>query len=365
MGESAMTGTLGSGFPAVVGGAEAEELRSSATTERRAPRARVLVLTTGGTISSRRAGAGLVATDGAFDVLGEVQVPPDVEVEYVDLMRVGSYQMRLADLRALSDAVIEAFARTGRQAVDGIVITHGTDTLEESAILLDLVHDDRRPVVLTGAQRPADAADTDGPRNLSHAIAVAAAPEARGLGVAICFAGEILRAKGTRKVQTSDLSAFDTLGSGAIGHVDDRRVRIHVRPVRSQPLALPTERFDHVRVDVVAMYPGADDRLLRAAVDAGARGIVIAGSGIGNANPTIAATVAELTAAGVVVALSTRVSDGPVIPLYGNGGGADLVRAGAVVAEFLPAFQARILLALLLSSGQPPDSVRSRFTDHV
>ena len=170
---------------------------------------RVAVVATGGTIASTATAGGVVASRSAADLLRSTHVT-DIDVETVDLMTVGSYRMNLGHIRLISDAVAELLARK-TDPIDGIVITHGTDTTEETAVLLDLVHDDPRPVVLTGAQRASDAADGDGPRNLADAVLVAASPRARGVGVLIVFAGRVLPARGTRKVHTAALAAFDSV----------------------------------------------------------------------------------------------------------------------------------------------------------
>ena len=277
----------------------------------------------------------------------------DIDVETVDLMTVGSYRMNLGHIRLISDAVADLLARE-TDPIDGIVITHGTDTTEETAVLLDLVHDDPRPVVLTGAQRASDAADGDGPRNLADAILVAASPRARGLGVLIAFAGRVLPARGTRKVHTAALVGV------RFGHRRSSRRRSRRRlggrspRHRGAPLRCrgPPRTFDHTRVDLVEMYPGADDALMRAAVAAGARGIVVAGTGIGNANPVVVDAARAMVAGGVAVVLSTRVPEGPVAGVYGDGGGADLVAAGIPAASGLPATQLRMLLALWLSQHE-------------
>jgi len=313
---------------------------------------RVVVLATGGTISSRRANGAVTAVDYVAAVTAGVELGDDITLEPHDVLRVGSYRMSFADLRTLAEEVAR---RLDRADVDGVVITHGTDALEETAILLDLIHTAAKPVVLTGAQRAADIADTDGPRNLRDAIMVAADPAARGHGVMVVFGGTVHAARGVRKSHTVDLAAF-TSPAGVIGDVYTGSPRLHRIPARPVPLALPDARFDEIRVDIVAAYPGGDDLLLRAAVSAGARGIVLAAMGIGNAPPGVADTVAEITRTGVVIALSTRVAAGPVLPVYGDGGGADLVAAGAVPVA-LPASQTRIALALLLSSGRSPAEV--------
>ena len=312
---------------------------------------RVAVVATGGTIASTASAGGVVASRAAADLLQSTHVT-DIDVETVDLMTVGSYRMNLGHIRLISDAVADLLARE-TDPIDGIVITHGTDTTEETAVLLDLVHDDPRPVVLTGAQRASDAADGDGPRNLADAMLVAASPRARGLGVLIAFAGRVLPARGTRKVHTAALAAFGSvIGAAAVGEVVDGSVSITATPRRPTPLPRPSPKFDHTRVDLVEMYPGADGALMRAAVAAGARGIVVAGTGIGNANPVVVDAARAMVAGGVAVVLSTRVPEGPVAGVYGDGGGADLVAAGIPAASGLPATQLRMLLALWLSQHE-------------
>ena len=312
----------------------------------------VVVLTTGGTISSRRSGDALAAVDDASKLLAGVEIDAAITVEAHEVIRVGSYRMTLADLRAVADAVT---AQCDRDDVDGVVITHGTDTLEETAVLLDLIHAGDRPVVLTGAQRAADVTDTDGPRNLRDAITLAASSEARGSGVVVSFNGSVFAARHVRKSHTVDLAAFTNPG-GILATVHSGAVRMHNVPVRPPSLPTPTSGFDATRVDIVTVYPGGDDALLRAAVRAGAGGIVLVGTGLGNAPAGIAKAVAEEVADGVVIALSTRVAAGPVLPSYGDGGGHDLVAAGAVAVS-LPPSQTRIVLALLLSSGGTPAEV--------
>ncbi|WP_439029402.1 asparaginase [Gordonia terrae] len=311
--------------------------------------ARVVVIATGGTIASEATDAGVVATRPAARLLRGTGID-DVEVETLDLMTVGSYRLTLGHLRRISDAVAELLTRPTRP-VDGIVITHGTDTMEETAVLLDLVHDDPRPVILTGAQRAGDTADGDGPANLGDAVRVAASQEARDRGVMIVFAGRIVPARGARKIHTTALDAFRSVVGPPLGTVHDGRACFGSAVSRPVPLPRPDAAFDRTRVDLVEVYPGADDVLLRAAARAGASGIIVAGTGIGNGNAEILEAAAELVDDGVALVLSTRVPAGPVRAVYGNGGGADLVAAGVPPASGLPATQLRILLALLISTG--------------
>jgi L-asparaginase len=323
----------------------------------------VTLLATGGTIASRSgAGGGATAQDGGADLLARLDLPAGVEVRVRDVVRVGGFRMTLDRVHGLARAVATEL-RDG--SVAGVVVAHGTDTIEESAFFLDLFHSDPRPVVVTGAQRAADAPDSDGPRNLADAITAAAAPTTRGLGVLIGFGGQLFPARGTRKTHTVAADTFANPSGGPLGWVHGGQVGVVTAPRRGA--ALPLGAFDPagLRVDVVPCYPDADATALRACVDAGARGIVLEATGAGNANPAICAAVAELTAAGLVVVTSTRVAAGPVTPIYGDGGGVDLLAAGAVPSGLLRPSQARMLLAALLGLHRDPVAVRKAFARHA
>jgi L-asparaginase len=322
----------------------------------------VTVLATGGTIASRSgATGGATAQDEGADLVARLDLPADVDVRVRDLFRIGSFRMTLHRVHEVARAVADELRDL---AVTGVVVTHGTDTIEETAFFLDLFHDDPRPVVVTGAQRAADAPDTDGPRNLTDAVVAAAAPTTRGLGVLIGFGGQLFPARGTRKSHTLAADTFTNPTGGPLGWVHGAEVGVVTAPRRPPALDLDAFDPDGVRVDVVACYPDADDTALRACVDAGARGIVLAATGAGNANPAISAAVAELTAAGIVVVTSTRVAAGPVTPIYGDGGGVDLLAAGAVPSGLLRPSQARILLAALLGIHRDAGVVRQAFAQY-
>ena len=319
----------------------------------------VTVLSTGGTIATRADDRGVgTAQDGGADLVARLNLPPGVRVGVEDVLRVGSYLMTLERVHTLAVRAAEALRDPD---VTGLVVTHGTDTIEETAYFLDLFHRDPRPVVVTGAQRPADARDSDGPRNLGEAVTVAADDAARDLGVLVTFGGRVLPARGVRKGHTLAADPFAAPDTGAVGWVHGNRVGVESRPVRSAALDLAAFDPAGLRVDVVACHPDADAVALRAFVDAGARGIVLQATGAGNANPAVVAAVEELTAAGVVVVTSTRVHAGRVAALYGNGGGADLLAAGAVPSGLLRASQARVLLAALLGVHRDPGTVRAGF----
>ena len=323
----------------------------------------VSVLATGGTIASRsNVGGGATAQDAGAELVARLDLPPGVDVRVRDVFRVGSFRMTLDRVHELAQTVATQLQDPD---VDGVVVTHGTDTIEETAFFLDLFHGDPRPVVVTGAQRAADASDSAGPRNLTDAVTAAAAPTARGLGVLIGFGGQLFPAPGTRKTHTLAADTFTNPAGGPLGWVHGGQVAVVTEPRRHPALALDAFDPAGVRVDLVACYPDADATALRACVGAGARGIVLAATGAGNANPAICAAVAEATSAGIVVVTSTRVAAGPVTPIYGDGGGADLLDAGAVPSGLLRPSQARMLLAALHGIHRDPAAVRQAFEERA
>ncbi|MGQ7296590.1 asparaginase domain-containing protein [Quadrisphaera sp. KR29] len=294
------------------------------------------VVTTGGTIASTTGADGVSRpTLSGAGVLGDAAERAGVRARVLEALRVDSATTTLAQAEQVRAAVAAALADP---AVAGAVVVHGTDSLEETGYLLDLHHDDERPVVLTGSQRTADAPASDAPANLLAALTAAANPARRRAGVLVAFGGALLPVAGTTKRHTTDLAAFAPAAAPL------PRPGPLARTLAPAPPEVPWPR-----VDVVAVVPGDDGALLGAALDLGARGVVLQALGSGNATAAVVAAVRRATAAGVPVLLTTRVPDGPVVPSYGDGGGgADLVAAGALATGLLRAGQARVLLAVLL-----------------
>ncbi|MFG3260356.1 asparaginase [Streptomyces sp. NPDC048172] len=330
---------------------------------------RVIVISTGGTIASRWQGAGFAAEAQGREVMESTVVPDGVTVEVRDLFSLNSSRLTTAHQLTLLRAVHDVLADPD---VDGVVVTHGTDTLEESAFLLDLYHDDPRPVVFTGAQRAFDAPDGDGPGNLRDALLVAST--VRGLGVLVAFDGTVHAARGTVKTHTLDADAFGDPSGVRLGKIGFGKVTMLRAPRRPEPLSLRADAGTGTgtgtgtppRVDVIAHHADGDATLLNAAVDAGAQGLVLVGTGAGNATPEIAEAVAKAVARGVLVALTTRVPSGPVAQLYTLGGAVDLVAAGAVPTGTLRAGQARIaVLGALLAVGADDAAGRVRALRHA
>ena len=306
----------------------------------------VVVVSTGGTIAMRPdASTGKLVPAMSGEELVEMLAWPEAPpLELDDFARVPSFDVHGELALSLAVRVNE---QADRRDVAGVVVTHGTDTMEESVYLIDRLLRSDRPVVLTGAQRGADDRDTDGPRNLRDAVRVAASGQARGRGAMIAFGGEIHAAREVRKAHTSALRAFDSPGYGPIGHVDLNTVTFQRLPIRRAPLPVP-ERL--ASVDLIRLHAGSDARFIRAAVKSGARAIVLEGTGRGNANDQVVEGIGEAVAAGVQVIVCSRCVAGRVEPVYGRGGGRDLADAGALFAGDLAGPKARVLLQLALGS---------------
>lgn len=308
----------------------------------------VVLLAAGGTIAMRGERA-VPALDAEHLV---EQLPPRVSVPALraeSVLALPSAQVTLAQALGLARQ-----AAAAAEGGEGVVITTGTDTMEELAVLCALLHGGETPIVLTGANRPASGAGADGPANLIDAVTVATAPQAAGLGAVLVFGGEIHAAMTVRKVDSTGPAAFGSPSAGPIGRVVEGRVWLHARPVR--PARLAVERLDG-RVELVTATLGDDGSLLRAAA-ASADGLVVVALGAGHL-PT--GMLHELRAAAdrIPVVITCRPERSSMLfSTYGfEGAESDLRDSGAVCAPFLSAVAARVALLCCLGAGLDRDGI--------
>jgi L-asparaginase len=244
--------------------------------------------------------------------------------------------------------------------VAGVVVTHGTDTLEETAYLMARSLPPEKPVVFTGAMRSASDLGWDGPQNLIDAVRVAASPEAAGNGTMVVMGGRVFAALEDTKTHTHQLDAFEAPGSGPIGVVDDGRVIFQRRLVNVPPVLSPPALAQPV--DIVTAWSGADARLLDASLATGAVGVVVAAMGRGNVPPEMVPGIEAWVASGKPVVIASRAGRGHVGQTYAYpGGGRKLHDLGAIFAGVRRPPQARIELMLALGADVRGEALRALF----
>ncbi len=305
----------------------------------------MLLLATGGTISMQvdadRGGA--VPRLSGREILEAV---PGVEaVARVEVREFGSHpgpHMTVARMWELRAAILSALDA----GFDGVVVTHGTDTIEETAYLLDRSIDAPQPVVVTGAMRNSSELSWDGPANLMAAVEVAAAREARGRGTMVVMDEEIVQGAEVVKTHTEAAGTFRSPNWGPLGVTDKGRAHFY-RESRRKPALLPD--FPALPVDLVKIVAGADSRLVEASLDTGARGIVLEALGRGNVPPDVLPGIRRWAAAGRPVVVTSRSLRGRVLDTYAYpGGGHELREMGAIFADHMTGQQARIELMLAI-----------------
>lgn len=322
----------------------------------------VKILTTGGTIASRYdpVQKGFVpALSGAQLVEAVPELNEVARIEVEPVASIGSSDMTPEIWRKLAQRTNEVLADP---RFAGVVVTHGTDTMEETAYFLDLTVTSGKPVILVGAQRAASIKDTDGPRNLLSAVRVAVSPEAVGKGAMIVMNDEINAAREVTKTSTLDVGTFQSLEFGKLGYVRDEGVRFYRAPTRRQTIALePAAKLG--RVEIVLHYAGADGSLIRALLERGGLdGLVIAGAGLGHVSGAMFEAIEQVRAKNIPVVVSTRVYTGRTLPLYAaKGSGVSLVNIGCVHADNLSPQKARVLLMLAMTRTQDTKELKAYF----
>lgn len=323
-----------------------------------ADRSHLVLITTGGTISMTRdieAGGAIPGMSGD-EVLAAVPGWSDVaDVEVREFGRFPGPHMTIDRMWALRTAVAEALES---DRCDGVVVTHGTDTIEETAYLLDRSLPTGKPVVLTGAMRNRSELSWDGPANVMTALQVARSGRARGRGVMVVMDDRIIQGAEVVKTHTEEFGTFQSPNWGPLGIVDKGMVLFY-RDSRKKPRLRPEAPAEPV--DVIKIVAGADSRLLDASLASGARGVVLEALGRGNVPPAVVPGVREWVSAGRPVVVTSRSLRGRVLDTYAYaGGGHELREMGVIFADHLTGQQARIELMLAIGElGEDLEAVRS------
>jgi L-asparaginase len=281
------------------------------------------------------------------------------EVAHVEVIEFGRYPGPHMTLPRMMELASMVRATLERDDVDGVVITHGTDTLEETAYLLDLTTASSKPVAMVGAMRNSSEMGWDGPTNLLSAMRVAAADEARSLGVLVVMNDTILAASEATKTHTESFDSFQSPDFGPLGVVD--RGEVIIRRLSLKRDYLPASEIIEP-VFLIKLAAGMDATLIHAAIDARARGLVIEAMGRGNVPPAVIPAIRRALAAGLPVVLVSRCLRGRVFDSYGyEGGGKQLRQLGVIFTAFLNGQKARIKLALALSLTGDPAEIQALF----
>lgn len=318
-----------------------------------------VLLSTGGTIASRidpQTGLAVPVRSARELLQATPRLASLAEMEVGEVFCIPSPHVGPVHWLALHESVTQALARP---EVTGVVISHGTALLEETAWFLDLTINNSKPVVLIGAQRNASDPDFDGPFNLFHAVRVCISEQARGKGVLVMLNQHVNAAREVTKTHTFDVQTFTSGEWGYLGNVSADRVVFHRSPMRR--LHVPLVCKDLPDVEVISMYAGADGRLVTAAAQY-AKGLVIQAVGAGHVNEAMHQAIAATIRQGIKVVVATRIPNGGVRPCYGFSGSSQLLKdAGAILASDLSAWKARILLMLAISSGMDTNQIQDLF----
>ncbi|MGL5380471.1 asparaginase [Clostridium sp.] len=316
---------------------------------------KIAVVFNGGTISMKvdeRIKAAVPSLTGEEIMAMVTGIEDFAEIESYSFSSMPSPHMSVETMLELSKFVKKLVERDD---IDGVVITHGTDTLEETAYLLDLTIDTDKVIVITGAMRSSSELGYDGPFNLAASICTAISSDAKGRGVLVCFNGELNSASEVTKANSMSLSAFVTPNFGPIGIVDNNRVIFYRNTSRAKVYNVDEINGDVALIKCVA---GMDSSYIDFAIDKGYKGIVIEAMGRGNVPPRMVDGIKRAISGDILVMVVSRCFEGRVFESYGYEGGGKMIKdLGVIFGDTLPGQKARIKLMLALSSGMAKDEI--------
>ncbi len=317
---------------------------------------KVAIVFNGGTISMSidpRIGAAIPSLSNDEIMSLVTNIDKFAIIESIDFSHMPGPHITPKKMMELKDLVEKTIARDD---ITGVIITHGTDTLEETAYLLDLTLNTAKPVIVTGAMRNSSELGYDGPSNLAASVCTAISPEVTNKGVLIVMNNIVNAASETTKTNTLSLDTFKSLEFGAIGIVDNDKVILHRNVINRQ--YLPAKDIEPM-VDLIKCASGMDSKFLKFSVESGAKGIVIEALGRGNIPPTMISGLEYALDSGIPVVMVSRCPTGRVLDTYGyEGAGKQLRNMGVILGGDLPGQKARIKLMLALSLTKDMEEIR-------
>jgi len=310
---------------------------------------KVVLLTTGGTIASKPNLESGKLTSGALtgeELASMCQIPNDIDVVVESVFQKASIHITFEDL-VLLKTKIETYFKD--PAVSGVVVTHGTDTMEETAYFLDLTINDARPVVVTGSQRSPEEMGSDVYINLRHAFYSACSPDLRDVGTVVVFNERIFAARYVKKEHASNIQGFNAFGFGYLGIIDNDQVHVFQKPIKREFYDIHSPI---PQVDIIKCYIGADGKFIKASRDSGVKGIILEGVGRGQVAPEMMEEIQLAINAGIKLVVTTSAEEGSVYPTYDYLGSAyDLYNKGVILGSDNDSKKARIKLAVAMASG--------------
>ena len=310
---------------------------------------KVILLTTGGTIASKPNKESGKLASGAItgeELAAMCHLPENIEVITESVFQKASIHITFNDLIILKNK-IEAYFQD--ESVSGIVVTHGTDTLEETAYFLDLTVNDHRPIVVTGSQRSPEDLGSDVYINLRHAIFSACEEDLHGVGTVVVFNERVFTARYVKKEHASNIQGFNAFGFGYLGIIDNDEVHIYQKPIRREHYSI---KSTIPQVDIIKCYIDSDGKFIKAARESGVKGIILEGVGRGQVHPDMLEEIEKAIADGIKIVITTSAEEGAVYTTYDYKGSAyDLYKKGVVLGSDYDSKKARIKLAVVLASG--------------
>lgn len=322
---------------------------------------KVALIFTGGTISMRidETTGGAVPYLSGNELIKLVPSLKDLaEIEIYDFGKYPGPHMTLDLMMQLKDIVKKYLER---QDIKGVVITHGTDTLEETAYLLDLTINSPKPVVLTGSMKNTSEPDWDGEKNLIDSITVVLSENCKDLGVLVCMNGEINAASEVSKIFSDEVESFKSLDFGSLGFVSKGRVIINRLPRKRE--YIPSDKIEK-DIDIILVHADMSDKFFRFSADSGAKGVVVEALGVGNVPPKAYDGIKYIREKGIPVVLTSRCPAGETMDIYGYyGAGKWLKKIGVIFADYLNGQKAKIKLGLLLGMGCNEEELKKWFEE--